>query len=122
MGGGRDVRGASRAVAREIDSRIERLERELETYAELRRELDRLRAARAALTGEPAPRSARISQDEVAAYLAEHPGSRGKEIAEALGVPLTNVSQHLYRGKRTRFERRPDGWYVLDEQSEGGRN
>jgi C4-dicarboxylate-specific signal transduction histidine kinase len=112
-GGSRDVRAASRAVAREIDSRIERLERELETYEELRQELDRLRKARAALTGEPAP-SDRISQDQVADYLRAHPGSRAKQIAEELGTSLQNISAHLYRGKQTRFESRPDGWYLRE--------
>lgn len=75
----------------------------------------RLLAARAALTGERAPVSGslagRITQDEVAAYLAEHPGSRAAAIARDMGVPLTNISQHLHRGRETRFERRTDGWH-----------
>lgn len=105
-------RGA-RAVVREIDQELERVNRGLGGYEELLRERDRLLAARAALTGTPA-RSARgrISQDDVAAFLVEHPGSWPAEIAEALGVPVTNVSAHLYRGKSTRFERGPSGWSV----------
>jgi hypothetical protein len=29
-------------------------------------------------------------------------------------VPLTNVSQHLYRGKHGRFEARGDGWHLRE--------
>ena len=55
---------------------------------------------------------ARTSQYDIATFLTENPGSWPAQIAEALGVPVTNVSAHLYRGKDTRFERRADGWYV----------
>jgi DNA-directed RNA polymerase specialized sigma24 family protein len=58
-------------------------------------------------------RGKRISQDHIAAFLAEHPGSLPAQIAEALGVPVTNVSTHLYRAKDERFERRADGWHLL---------
>ena len=97
----------------EIDAQLERVNRGLSGYEGLVRERERLLAARAALTGErPGASKARTSQDEVAAYLSEHPGSWPADIATALGVPVTNVSAHLYRGKRDRFERRDDGWRV----------
>ena len=80
----------------------------------------RLLEARQALTGERVRTGPdlvrRISGDQIAAYLTEHPGSRAGAIAEALGVPLTNVSQHLHRGRETRFERRPDGWHVREDK------
>jgi hypothetical protein len=100
---------------REIDRELERIERGLTGYERLVHERDRLLAARAALTGERpqgARRQARTSQDDVASFLAEHPGSRPAEIAAALGAPVTNVSAHLYRGKHGRFERTADGWRV----------
>jgi DNA-directed RNA polymerase specialized sigma24 family protein len=103
---------ASRGVLREIDDRLRELDGELSTYQALVAERERLLAARASVTGER--RTQRISQDELATYLAEHPGQRAGEIAEALGVPLATISSHLYRGKSTRFESRPDGWYVRD--------
>jgi DNA-directed RNA polymerase specialized sigma24 family protein len=103
-------RGA-RGVVREIDQELERVNRGLSGYEELLRERDRLLAARAALTGTPKT-SPRTSQDDIAAYLSEHPDSWPAEIAEALGVPVTNVSAHLYRGKSTRFERGANGWSV----------
>lgn len=75
----------------------------------------RLLTARAAITGERLPAAGsyvrRVTQDEVAEYLAAHPGTRASLIARELGVPLTNISQHLHRGRETRFERREDGWY-----------
>jgi hypothetical protein len=104
-------RGA-RGVMREIDQELERIDKGLSGYEPLLRERERLLAARAALTGEPAKDAGRgrISQDDVAAYLAEHPNSWPAEIAKALEVPVTNVSAHLYRGKSSRFERGNDGW------------
>jgi hypothetical protein len=74
-----------------------------------------LLSARAALAGKAGAGAAhrrRVSQDDVAAYLAEHPGSWPADIADALQVPATNVSTHLHRGRNTRFERREDGWYL----------
>lgn len=100
-------------VVREIDEELARVNKGLSGYEQLLRERDRLLAARSALTGErPAKGSAvaRTSQDDVAAFLAEHPDSWPADIAAALGVPVTNVSAHLYRGKRTRFQRGEHGW------------
>ena len=109
---GSGVGKGARAVVREIDEELERIERGLSGYEPLLRERERLLAARAALTGEEPPGSgkARTSQDDVAAFLAEHPDSWPADIAAALGVPVTNVSAHLYRGKRTRFECGEQGW------------
>jgi len=107
-------RGA-RGVMREIDHELERVNKGLYGYEPLLRERERLLAARAALTGTgPAKGSARgrTSQDDIAAYLTEHPDCWPADIAQALGVPVTNVSAHLYRGKSTRFERGKDGWRV----------
>jgi hypothetical protein len=107
-------RGA-RGVMREIDHELERVNKGLSGYQPLLQERERLLAARAALTGGGSAKGAargRTSQDDVAAYLAEHPDSWPADIAQALGVPVTNVSAHLYRGKSTRFERTARGWRV----------
>ncbi len=108
---GRGEAGAL-GVVREIDTQLKRIDQGLSGYEPLLRERERLLAARAALTGERAPSGskARVSQYEVAAYLSEHPDSLPADIAAALGVPVTNVSAHLYRGKATRFERSERGW------------
>lgn len=102
-----------RGVVRGIDEQLERVAREEKVLGS---ERERLLAARAALLGKASAgpaRGKRISQDDVASYLAEHPGSTASQMAEALGVPATNVSTHLYRAKDVRFRRQADGWYVI---------
>jgi DNA-directed RNA polymerase specialized sigma24 family protein len=108
---------------REIDQQLERVDKGLSGYEQLLRERERLLAARTALTGARPARSsgkARTSQDDVAAFLAQHPDSWPAQIAEALGVPVTNVSAHLYRGKDTRFARGKDGWRVRSSRGADG--
>lgn len=108
---------ASRSVVAEIDGRLKSLDEQLAAHEELLRERDRLRAARSTLLGEgPA---GQITQDDVAAYLAEHPGSRPGEIAEALEVSSARVSAHLFRGKTTRFVSRSDGWHLRNAKRDG---
>jgi len=102
-------------VVAQIDARLAEVDRELESVEGLMAERRRLLQARRTLTGDSAAvggLTLRVTQDEVAEYLAANPGVRAGAIANALGVPLVNISQHLHRGKDTRFERRPDGWYV----------
>ena len=100
-----------RGVVRGIDEQLSRLNNQEKALAV---ERERLLAARGALTGKAVGRARgrRISQDEIAAHLAEHPGSSASQIAGALGVPVTNVSTHLHRAKGSRFERREDGWHL----------
>jgi hypothetical protein len=122
-GSGWPVGRGTRGVMREIDQELQRVNKGLSGYESLLQERRRLLAARAALTGEVPAKGARgrISQDDIAAFLAEHPDSWPAEIAEALGVPVTNVSAHLYRGKNTRFRRGPKGWGVeLGGVGDGG--
>ncbi len=117
----RELGVASRGVVAEIDRKLAALDGELARYEELAGERERLRSARAALLGEGTT-APRISQDDVAAYLAEHPGTRAGEIAQALGVPLPRVSSHLYRGKHTRFVSREDGWHLRPKKPGATRN
>ncbi len=76
----------SRGIRAQIDREI----------AELDRERARLVAARTALDKDKPPR---ISQEEVAVYLAEHPASTYIEIADGLGTLPRNVAAHLNRGR-----------------------
>ena len=104
-----------RGVLAGIEDELARVDKKLAGYEELVAERRRLLAARAALTGERGPQigasgKRRVSQDEVAAYLAEHPDSWPADIARAFGVPVTNISGHLHRGKDTRFFRGGSGW------------
>jgi hypothetical protein len=108
---GAPLGGSTRSVVREIDQELSRLDR-WQRAATTEREL--LLSARAALAehaGGP-PRGRRVSQHDIAAYLTERPGSRPTQIAAALHARATNVSTHLHRGRRTRYERREDGWYL----------
>ena len=110
---------AARGVVAEIDERLKSLDEKLAAHEELVAERKRLRSARAMLMGEGPPEQ--ISQDDVAAYLAEHPGSRPGDIAAALKVPSGRVSAHLYRAKSTRFVSRPDGWYLREGKPDRAR-
>jgi DNA-directed RNA polymerase specialized sigma24 family protein len=103
--------GSARSVVREIDHELNRLER-WEKAAASEREL--LLSARAALAGNAGAerRRRRVSHDEIGTYLAAHPGSSPSQIADALRVPATNVSTHLYRGRHRRYEHREDGWHL----------
>jgi hypothetical protein len=106
------LNGSTRSVMREIDEELNRLDRWEMAAATERSLLLSARAVLAGKAGTPAARRRRVSQDDVATYLAEHPGRSPAEIAEALQVPATNVSTHLHRGRHTRYERREDGWYL----------
>jgi DNA-directed RNA polymerase specialized sigma24 family protein len=110
------IGSASRGVVAEIDERLKTLEQELSVHEQLLAERERLRAARATLLGESS--TGQVSQDDVAGYLAEHPGAKPREIAQAFGVSSGRVSAHLYRAKTTRFQSRPDGWYLRNSDGE----
>lgn len=95
-------------VRRQIDRELRSVEKER----------DRLLAARAALDGEavlPTEKPKRFSQDDVAAYLAEHPGSTYTEVAEGLGASPVNVAAHLSRGQKAERFRNSAGKWSLRE-------
>jgi gamma-glutamyl:cysteine ligase YbdK (ATP-grasp superfamily) len=81
-------------------------------------ELNRLRAARAALDGEvvlPREKPRRISQDDVAADLAAHPDSTYTEAAGRLGVSPVTVAQHYSRGQKAgRFLNASGKWRLAE--------
>jgi hypothetical protein len=117
-GSSRGVLGrASRGVLAEIDERLKTLDEQLSSHEELLAERERLRTARATLLGEDT--RGQVAQDDIAAYLAEHPGSRPKQIAQALGVTSGRVSAHLFRAKQTRFVSRSDGWHLRPQKTGG---
>jgi hypothetical protein len=114
----RGMAGASRGVLQEIDARLAQLDEQLSAHEELLAERDRLRRARATLTGEDP--SGRISRDDVASYLGEHPGAKPGEIGRALGVASGTVSAHLLRGKRSRrFVSRGGDWFLREQPKRG---
>ena len=95
-------------VRRQLDRDINRLDDERA----------RLIAARAALDGEaviPREKPRRFSQDDIAAYLAEHPGSTYTEIAQGLNASPINVAAHLSRGQKGARFRNTAGKWSLEE-------
>ena len=95
-------------VRRQLDRDIKRLDDERA----------RLIAARAALDGEllsPIEKPRRISQDDVAADLAEHPESTYTEVAERLEASPINVAAHLSRGQKSGRFLTTSGKYRLKE-------
>jgi len=81
---------------RQLDRDIKRVEGEYK----------RLLASRAALDGKLLEKPRRVSQDDVAADLAEHPESTYTEIAQRLNASPINIAQHLSRGvKSGRFSK-----------------
>jgi hypothetical protein len=92
----------SRGIRAQIDREIRDLDKERARLVAARAELKRDR-----------PR--RISQDDVADYLKEHPRSGYTEIATGLGVDPTNIAAHLKRGKKTgRFVNDAGKWSVVE--------
>jgi hypothetical protein len=114
---GEEQQEAPKGVLAEIDRRLGQIERELQGHRALVAERDRLLKAKAALVGS----AGQISRDDVADYLAQHPGAKPGEIAKALGVTSGTVSAHLFRGKRSRFVSRGREWYVRDPAPDRGR-
>ena len=109
----RDVRGGFNAARRGITRELDAVERELAPYDELVERRERLTRALAALDG-GADTKKRVRWEQVAEYVAAHPGAMPAEIAAALEVPAANAHAHLSRNKGTVFERRGDGWHVID--------
>ena len=82
-------------MVREIDRELERLEK-LEKAVTSEREV--LLSARAALTSNGAAGAAlraRVSHEELGAYLAEHPGRSAAQIADDLQAAVKSVSSML---------------------------
>ncbi len=80
--------------------------------------IKRLRAAEAALYGGRSPNAKVLNRAQISSYLAEHPGSRSLEVADALGVPAGSVRTLLSTMKKS-GEARNDKqrWYLTGEAS-----
>jgi hypothetical protein len=107
------VRGGFNAARRGITRELDHVEKELAPYDELVERRNRLASALAALDG-GAQTKKRVRWEQVAEYVAQHPGAMPAEIAAALEIPAANAHAHLSRNEGTVFERRGDGWHVLE--------
>jgi hypothetical protein len=106
---GRGFNAARRGITRELTE----VERELTPYDELVERRARLTRALAALDGGTGVKK-RVRWEQVAEYVAAHPGAMPTEIAAALEVPAANAHAHLSRNEGSVFERRGDGWHVVE--------
>lgn len=105
---------------REIDNELRKARADERDAAQ---RVKRLLTAQAALRGEPLPRKHQrsLARQDIRDYLAKHPGSLAVEIAEALGVPPTNVGTHLSNGKKDgEFEKDRNRWSLI--QHNGGQS
>jgi hypothetical protein len=101
-----------------ITQQLRELDEQLAPYEEMVERRKRLTSALAALDGGTGAKK-RVRRQDVAAYVAAHPGSMPAEIAAALEVPRANVQAHLVRNEGSLFENR-DGWRVLEGWDESG--
>jgi hypothetical protein len=109
----RDTDGGLDDVRQSLIEKLNEVDEQLEPYKELVEKQERLASALAALDGGKSLKK-RVKWEQVAEYVAEHPGSMPAEIAAALEVPTTNAQSHLLRNENTVFEKRKDGWHVID--------
>ncbi len=109
----RDTQGRFFAARRGITRELADVEKELAPYDELVERRERLTRALAALDGGAGVKK-RVRWEQVAEYVAQHPGAMPTEIAAALEVPAANAHAHLSRNEGTVFARRWDGWHVID--------
>jgi hypothetical protein len=115
---------SSHDVLEEVERRLGEIADDLSAHEALVEERDRLLRARAALLGEPPPIPQRgdrgqVTQDDVASFLYDHPGSRAGAIAAALGADSRRISAHLYRGKGERFVAEGGRWRLNETESGG---
>jgi len=93
------------------------IRQELKQATDERKDADqrirRLRAAEAALHGRRSPNAKVLNREQLKSYLAERPGSRSIDIADALGVPATNVRTLLGALKKAeQVTNRDQRWYL----------
>lgn len=113
MSDSHDVQGGFDALRRDLTEQLNRIDERLRPYDELLEAREKAAKALAALdAGKPLKK--RVSWEEIALYVLEHPGSKAAEIAADLEVPVGNVYAHLERNQDHIFDKRKDGVYIKD--------
>jgi hypothetical protein len=93
----------------------EELDEAIEARRDLNLDIKRLRKAEAALHGGPSPNAKVLNREIARNYLAENPGSRSLEMADALGVPANNLRTLLTAMKKDKEARNEDQrWYLVE--------
>jgi hypothetical protein len=98
---------------------MRQIRQELKEATDDRRDLDlrikRLRTAEAALHGGPSPNAKVLNREMARGYLAENPGSKSLEMADALRVPVNNMRTLLTAMKKSKEVRNEDQrWYLRE--------
>jgi hypothetical protein len=99
---------------------VRQIRAELKDATTERKDLDtrirRLRAAEAALYGGRSPNAKMLNRGQISSYLAEHPGSRSLEVADALGVPAGSVRTLLSTMKKSgEASNQKQRWYLTGQ-------
>jgi hypothetical protein len=108
-----------------LNDAIDQMDRKLEVYDEVKKQRDRLTAARRSLMGvgsrTTSSGGSRVTQDEVAKALSSE-GEDGATVAllvtKLSGSTDAQIRGHLNRGKGERFLKRSDGtWFLRDPEN-----
>lgn len=106
-------RTASLGAVRQIRAELKDATRERK---DLDQRIRRLRAAEAALYGGRSPNAKVLNRGQLLSYLAEHPGSRSLDIADALQVPPGSVRTLLSTMKKDgEVQNQKQRWYLASE-------
>jgi hypothetical protein len=108
-------KAAGLGAVREIRAELKEATRERK---DLDQRIRRLRAAEAALYGGRSPNAKVLHRETLRSYLAEHPGSRSLDIADALEVPPGSVRTLLSTMKKSgEANNQKQRWYLASEDS-----
>jgi DNA-binding transcriptional ArsR family regulator len=86
----------------QVDEALEKVNNLIARYEPLLAKRNQLQAARRALLGgsrTTGEGGTKLRQEDIIAFLKEHPGSTPSEIAEKFNVAQPTVSSHFYRNK-----------------------
>jgi hypothetical protein len=113
MSASRDVDDGFDPARQALTEQLNRIDEQLQPYDELVEARKMAAKALAALDAGKTLKK-RVSWEDIAAYVAAHPGSKPAEIAAGLEVPVANVYAHLARNEDHIFDKRKDGIHLKD--------
>jgi hypothetical protein len=111
--GSRDVDDGFDPARQALTEQINRIDEQLQPYEELVEARNRAAKALAALDAGKTLKK-RVSWEDIALYVDEHPGSKPAEIAAGLEVPVANIYAHLARNEDHVFDKRADGIHLKE--------
>lgn len=106
-----------------LNDAIDQMDKKLEVYDEVKKQRDRLTAARRSLMGvgsrTTSSGGSRVTQDEVAKAMSSQDGVTVADLVAVIsGATDGQIRGHLNRGKGVRFLKRADGaWFLRDPEN-----